>query len=181
MAHATSTIPAVETWRPVRDYEGLYEVSNLGQVRSLDRWINNRYIQGCILRPWNAHGYNLVMLCKDALRKRASIHRLVAEAFIPNPDNLPEVNHKDECKTNNHVENLEWCDREYNQEYGTARERSTLEQRKQVEQLTLDGRHVAYFSGLRIVSRELQMDSSLIAKVCRGQKKTAYGYQWRYV
>ena len=111
----------MEEWRAVPGYEGLYEVSNKGNVKSL---IKNKIIKGFI----NRCGYILVGLSKNGIRKKITIHRLVAQVFIENPDNLPEVNHKDEDKANNSVDNLEWCDRKYNNNYGTAniRRRETL-------------------------------------------------------
>ena len=102
----------MEEWKEIPGYEGLYEVSNMGNVRNVRRnkllrlsKTNNRYIR--------------VSLCKNGIKTGLTVHRLVTEAFLPNPDNLPEVNHKDEDKTNNRVENLEWCDHKYNMNYGT--------------------------------------------------------------
>ena len=102
----------MEEWKEIPGYEGLYEVSNMGNVRNVRRnkllrllKTNNRYIR--------------ISLCKNGIKTGLTVHRLVAEAFLPNPDNLPEVNHKDEDKTNNRVENLEWCNHKYNMNYGT--------------------------------------------------------------
>lgn len=120
----------MEEWRVVPGYEGLYEVSNTGRVRSFDRYVkySNGQIhlhKGKVLSPGkNTKGYLFVILTCNRKRKTINVHRLVAIAFLPNPDNLPEVNHIDEDKTNNRVENLEWCDRNYNLNYGTARIRS---------------------------------------------------------
>lgn len=99
-----------EEWRPVVGWEGYYEVSNLGQVRSLTRKIHNYTKQGRILKPHdNGHSYlNVGLHAPDRVDKHAYVHILVATAFIPNPDNLREVNHKDFNKQNNSVENLEW-------------------------------------------------------------------------
>ena len=114
-------IDIIEEWRPVVGYEGLYEVSNIGRVRSLDRYVKGKgksYFlhKGRVLSPGiKTEGYLIVRL----QRRMFYVHRLVTEAFLPNPDNLPEVNHKDEDKTNNRVENLEWCDHKYNMNYGT--------------------------------------------------------------
>ena len=119
----------IEEWRPVVGYEGLYEVSNTGQVRSLDRYVkysNGRIhlYKGKVLSPGiKPDGYLLINLCCNGKHNTIRVHRLVTEAFLPNPDNLPEVNHKDEDKTNNRVENLEWCDYVYNNNYGTKPER----------------------------------------------------------
>lgn len=111
----------IEEWRPIEGYEGLYEVSNTGQVRSLDRYDErNCFREGRILKLYTRKGgYLFVQLHLNGKGKNYLVHRLVAIAFIPNPDNLPEVNHLDEDKTNNRVENLEFCDRKYNINYGT--------------------------------------------------------------
>lgn len=116
-----------EIWKDIENYEGYYQVSNLGRVRSVNRIVINsmggkiQHLQGKlqILKPGKL-GYVIAQLSKDNKRKYCKVHRLVAQAFIPNPDNLPEVNHKDENKANNRVDNLEWCDREYNVNYGTC-------------------------------------------------------------
>ena len=112
-----------EIWRPVVGYEGLYEVSNIGRVRSLDRFYY-RLHKGKVLSPTkDRYGYLTVTLNCNGKSKTIKIHRLVAQAFLPNPDNLPQVNHKDEDKTNNNVDNLEWCTAKYNVNFGTRQER----------------------------------------------------------
>ena len=104
-----------EIWKPIKGYESLYEVSNLGRVKSL-KWGKER-----ILRTDKSNnGYLRVVLCKDGKKKKYLVHRLVCESFLPNSNNLPEVNHKDENKTNNKVDNLEWCDRTYNNRYSQS-------------------------------------------------------------
>ena len=119
----------IEIWKSIPGYEGLYEVSNTGRVRSLDRYVKvgfgaYRLHKGKIINlTLSNSGYYFVDLTYKYKRKHFYVHRLVAEAFIPNPDNLPQVNHKDEDKTNNIAENLEWCDRKYNMNYGTKIER----------------------------------------------------------
>lgn len=109
----------VEEWRDIPGYEGLYQVSSLGRVKSLhfNKWkIISQRIRG--------KGYYAVTLCKNKSQKDFYVHRLVAEAFIPNPNNLPQVNHKSEVKMDNFVDNLEWCDNLYNINFGTRTERS---------------------------------------------------------
>ena len=106
----------VETFLSVPGYEGLYEISNLGNVKSLR---SGRLMK----KSKNNVGYEMLTLTKDKTQKTYLIHRLVALTFIPNPLDLPEINHKDEVKNNNCVENLEWCSRDYNLNYGTYRER----------------------------------------------------------
>lgn len=126
-----------EIWVDVKGYEGLYKVSNKGRIKSLARGYKNQYgefgakkefIKIQKLNCFNKEnkqerGYYVVNLARDDRGKWVRVHKLVAEAFIPNEKNLPEVNHKDENPSNNRVENLEWCDRKYNVNYGTLKER----------------------------------------------------------
>ena len=116
-----------EIWRPIEGYEGLYEISSYGRVKSLEKYrFNNGGIQLLkekIMKPLDYNGYKNVNLWKNGSKKKEYVHRLVAKSFIPNPDNLREVNHKDENPSNNMVENLEWCDHRYNMNYGTLKER----------------------------------------------------------
>lgn len=127
----------IEEWKPIKEFEGLYEVSNFGQVR------NNK---GQILKPaikkGHATNYKVVSLFKDGKGHTKTIHRLVAEAFIPNPNNLPCVNHKDEDGTNNFPNNLEWCTKQYNTNYGTAQER----RREKIKGVLLSEEHKAKIS-----------------------------------
>lgn len=115
----------IEEWRPIEGYEGLYEVSNTGQVRSLDKYDSmNRFLRGRILRLFtDGLGYLRAQLYSNSKRKSFLVHRLVAQAFIQNPDNLPQVNHRDENPSNDNVDNLEWCDGKYNVNYGTRIDR----------------------------------------------------------
>ena len=114
-----------EIWKDVKGYEGLYQVSNLGRVKSLERvTINNRIVHERILKlRHDKKGYNICCLRIDGEKKFFGVHRLVAKAFIPNANNYPVVNHKDEIKDNNIVDNLEWCTYKYNSNYGTSSKR----------------------------------------------------------
>ena len=121
----------MEEWKSIPGYEGLYEVSSYGRVRSVDRYV--KYLNGMIhlhkgkmLSPGiRSDGYLQVSLCCNGKYKTISIHRLVAQAFLPNPYNLPMINHKDEVKTNNSADNLEWCTVKYNSNYkGVLKRRS---------------------------------------------------------
>lgn len=133
---ATPTIDAVPVARkPVKGYEGYYEVDCFGRVYSLDRVISvndngrvyDKPVTAKVMRQTvKSNGYKSVTLTKGGKCKAFYIHRLVADAFIPNPGNLPMVNHKDEDKTNNFVENLEWCTNEYNVNYGTGKKRRSM-------------------------------------------------------
>ena len=191
MEQETKTTPAVEVWKDIEGYEGLYQVSSLGQVRSLDRYIDTvtvlgkplqKFNKGRVLKQWYLpKGYASIELSG----KKYLVHRLVAEAFIPNPDNLPIINHKDMNTGNNRVENLEWCDYHYNNTYADAGKRRTDYRRITVEQLTMDGQHVAYYKSARDLERisNGRFKQSLIQRVIKGKygHVSAYGYRWRYV
>ena len=132
-----------EVWKDVVNYEGLYQVSNLGRVKGVK---SQR-----ILKASNSGncGYEKVGIFKNGKVKYMSTHRLVAIAFIPNPDNLPQVNHKDEVKTNNFVENLEFCTNIYNMNYGTIQQRKGNSNGKPVIQKTLDGKTIATYNSIK--------------------------------
>lgn len=193
MERATSTIPAVEEWKDIEGFEGLYQVSNFGQVRSLPRIIvcfskngtpYTLHVRGRILSFRYTKGYAYAHLCdKDHHSRHFAVHRLVAAAFIPNPLHLPEVNHKDEHRSNNHVSNLEWCDRLYNIHYGTRLLRCKLPcTTRSIEQLTLDGKHVAYHRSIRNACKEFGFDRRSVQRAIRGDGRvTVSGYRWRYV
>lgn len=173
----------MEEWRNIDEYEGLYQISNYGRVKST-QYHNGTYER--ILKPSkHTDGYPLVNFCKNRQKKWYLVHRLVAQAFIPNPNNLPCVNHKDECKTNNNVDNLEWCTRKYNSNYGTAIQR-TVEKKingktsKKVYQYTLDGEFVSEYPSTHEVERQLGYANQNINRCCRGKRPTAYGYIWKY-
>ena len=160
-----------EIWKDKKDYEGLYMVSNWGRVKSI------KFGKERILKPvTNSSGYLLVNLCKDGKVKAFTVHRLVAEAFLPNPHNYPCVNHKDENKQNNNVDNLEWCTHEYNINYGTRTERCS----KPVLQYTLDGEFVREWESAIQAEREGGFSNSHIISVCKGKRPHHKGYIWRY-
>ena len=190
-----------EVWKPIVGYEGLYEVSNLGRVRSLDHIThivrrNGEYdclIKGKILSPLvRQHGYLGVQLYgRGGHKKRnlrtCSVHRLVAEAFIPNPMGYAEVNHKDESKTNNCADNLEWCNHIRNSNYGTRPKRigdmhRNGKKSKPIAQYTFDGELVKVFPSLQEAGR----NGYAASNICRCANNHhayshAYGYLWRYV
>ena len=114
----------MEEWKDVVGYEGLYEVSNLGRIRSIDRKVrykdSYRTVKGVYIKQISEiYGHLIVKLCKEGKKKQYYVHRLVAQAFIPNPNNLPCINHKNEIPYDNRVDNLEWCTVLYNNTYGT--------------------------------------------------------------
>lgn len=180
---------AEERWLPVAGFEGYYEVSDQGRVRSVDRvvtfkdGVTKRATRGKLLTlsAWNGAGnYLSVPLCKGGKTKKYGVHRLVATAFIPNPDNLPEVNHKDENKNNNRVENLEWCDRQYNNTYGTAKMRAAITQGKPVLQLDENGEIINAWPTAGMAAAFTKATQGGIDGCCRGENKTSGGYGWRW-
>ena len=167
-----------EEWKPIPGYEGLYEVSNYGRVRSF-KWSSN----GKILSPGkDGSGYLFVTLCKDGKTKLRKIHRLVAEAFIPNPNNFPQVNHMDECKENNYFGNLEWCTHKYNLSYGTRTRRIAENNSKPVVQLDKKGNFISEFESLREASRRTGIASTHICNCCNHKPGhySAGGFIWIY-
>ena len=164
-----------EIWCPIKGYESLYEVSDKGRVRSLKFGKERILKQGR-----NNSGYLQVCLCKNGETKRCLVHRLVAQAFIHNPDNLPEVNHKDEDKENNSVQNLEWCDRKYNVNYGTGIQRISEKKSKPVLQYTKSGEFVKEWKSMNDVQRNLGYSKGNISSCCTGRLKSAYNFIWRF-
>ena len=189
----------IEEWRSVAGYEGIYEVSNLGNVRSLDR-LNGRgfRIKGQNMKPvTNQKGYLRVGLSLNNVQSLKSIHRLVAQAFIPNPDNKPQVNHIDENKQNNHVDNLEWVTNRENALHGTkiARNSANTNYRKKVANTdySLIGEKQAkpvtatnIKSGEKIKFKSMQeahrhgFHPSAICRCCKGQLQQYKGFTWEY-
>ena len=171
-----------EIWKDVQGYEGLYAVSDLGRVKRLAG-------KGCknerILKPqYNSKGYLYVSLYKCGKSVHLAVHRLVAATFIPNPDKLPEVNHKDENKTNNRVDNLEYCDGKYNCNYGTRNERrsETQRNRKDLSKPILCVETGVIFQSAREASRWIHKKNAQtnILHCLKGRTITAYGYKWQY-
>ena len=185
-----------EIWKDILGYEGFYQVSNLGRVRSVDRIVKGcfgsiQHKKSVILAPAiNTAGYYSVALTKNAKGKTFRVHRLVAEAFIPNLGNYPIINHKDENKLNNNVKNLEWCTYSYNTVYNNSmakrqsvkNKNSSYGCEKKVYQYNIDGHLIKIWKSLMEVSREIHVPWSNIANCCRGGKyrHTAYGYKWSY-
>ena len=169
-----------EKWKDVKDYEGHYQVSDKGRVKSL------KFGKERILKPRrDGGGYLQVDLCKNGNKKWCLVHRLVAQAFIPNSNNLPQINHKNEDKTNNSVQNLEWCSSKYNNNYGTHIQRINEKNTngklsKPVHQYTLDGKFIKEWKSTMDVKRNLGYVNQDISACCLGKQKSAYGFVWRY-
>ena len=151
-----------EIWKDIKGYEGLYQVSNLGRVKSLPRK-NHPKEEFRNLSP-DSKGYLRVNLFKNNKGKTHKVHRLVAEAFIPNPNNYPQVNHKDENKANNNVDNLEWCTNKYNVNYGHCRDSN----KKEIICITT-GKE---FKSIKEASKYYNCCSSTIQAACKGKQKT---------
>ena len=164
-----------EIWRDIEGYEGLYQISNKGRVKSLYKGSER------ILRPViDKHGYMFVYLYNDNVRKYFKLHRLVAQAFISNPNNLNEVNYKDENKLNNCVENLEWMRHIDNCNYGTRNERITGRPSIAILQYSKSGEFIKEWPSSREVKRVLGIDNSHIIACCKGKLKSSGGFIWKY-
>ena len=168
-----------ENWRDVVGYEGLYKVSNLGNVKNC--------LSGRILKSSNdKDGYKLINFRKNGVYKTYKVHRIVAQAFIPNPQNLPFVNHKDENKANNRVSNLEFCTNYYNIHYGTCIERiskkliNRKDLSKSVFQYDKNGNFITEYPSLMEATRKTGIDVGAICRVCQGKQKTAGNFVWKY-
>ena len=161
----------MEQWKSIAGYEGLYEVSYLGMVKSL------KHGKEKILKPRkDTSGYLQVVLYKDGHGKNIRVHRLVAETFIPNPNNLETVNHKDEVKTNNVASNLEWMSREDNVAYSQPQW-----EKRSVQMLDKStGELLATFPSLHEAERVTGIANHSISSCCKGKQKSAGGYIWKY-
>jgi len=169
-------------WSEIKGYEGLYLLSSDGDVIALPKTVKGRNESGAILiqrkaRPIKKHlrgrdglMYEAVTLSKDGKSKAYSVHRLVANAFLPNPHGLPEVNHKDENPLNNSVDNLEWCTRQYNIDYSKS---------KSIRQIK-DGLTVGSFKSISEAGRQTGIGRRNINNVLCGRSKTAGGFVWKY-
>ena len=175
-----------EIFKDIEGYEGLYKISNQGRVLSLGNGnsYNSNNSKERILKPAkDKDGYLRVSLFKQGKRKLYLIHRLVAQAFLSNLDNLEQVNHKNEIKTDNRVENLEFCDALYNNNFGSHNQRvaeSNKNHPNKSKKVLCVETGKTYLSAHQ-VQREFGFDFSNISKCCTGRLKTCGGYTWRYV
>lgn len=152
-----------EIWKDIKDTKGRYQVSNLGRVKRKSFTKEDR-----ILKPELRTGYPSIQICLNGKRKHARIHRLVATAFIPNPDNLPQVNHKDRDRTNNRVDNLEWCEEKYNLSHARML--------KPVYCYDLD----KVFESASVAEKETGVNRTSIVKCCKNIQNSAGGMWWSY-
>lgn len=170
-----------EIWKDIKGYEGIYQVSNFGRIRNI---VTGKPIK--LIRLKN--GYFQVNLCVNGKPKPFYVHRLVAIAFIPNPNNYKYVNHKDENPANNCASNLEWCTHKYNCNYGTRNKRLSenhsgifnTNKSKPILQYDLEGKFIKEWPSAKEVERQLGFASTNIAKCLKGKYKQAYGYIWKY-
>lgn len=153
-----------EIWKDIDGFEGLYSVSNKGRVKNLK---NGKILVG----NYDTSGYKYVIL----KGKNYLVHRLVGLAFIPNPQKLPYINHKNEIKHDNNVENLEWCSASYNVNY------SNYKRSCQVKQIDKGGNLIRVWPSFNQIVRELGYDRGTIIKVCKGRQRYAYNFRWEYV
>ena len=178
-----------EIFKPIKNYENLYSISNLGRVKSNNRQRlgvggSIRNCKGRILKATpNQSGHLLVNLYDEEGRsKKALVHRLVAEAFLENPENLSCINHKDENKLNNCVDNLEWCTIAYNNSYSHLENnlyRKTGNYPIAVIQYSLSGEEINRYTSYSQAEKETGIDHSGISACCRGKQKTAGGFVWK--
>lgn len=175
-----------EIWKDIKGYEGYYQISNLGRVKSLPRlhkkWDGHNYIckEKILKQAVNTGGYHFVELFKNGIGRITLVHKLVAESFVPNPKNLPELNHIDEVKTNNRADNLEWCNHLYNMRYGTRTQRAIEPQCKTTLMLSKEGKVLRRFKSLNGAARELGIEASGICICISGKIKSYKGYVWKY-
>ena len=166
-----------EIWKDIKGYEGRYQVSNLGRVRSLKFKSHTRFSKADIL---TASKDKMGYMCVSLSRKSFKIHRLVAIAFIDNPNGLRCVNHKDEDKTNNKVENLEWCSYKYNNNYGTRNARISQNGGRKIAQYSLNGELIKTWNSAAEAARYYKVKRTTISGCCAGRQHTSCGFIWRF-
>ena len=173
-------------------FDGFYEVSNFGEIRSIALW-SSRYKKVIkrkrpfLLKQETTYdGYKRVVLCLYGKHFHLSVHRLVAELFVENPNNYPCVNHKDENTMNNRADNLEWCTAQYNSNYGTLPKRISERCKnnpaisKAVNQYSMDGELVGYYPSAKEAQRQTGINADVICRCCKGKARTSGGYRWSY-
>ena len=173
-----------EIWKDIKGYEGLYQVSNIGRIKSLKKYhgkTENWIEREIILKPQISNtGYYRVRLSNKGV-KVFSVHRLVAKAFIENPNDYKEVNHIDGNKINNCSINLEWCSRSQNEKHAYLTGLAKSTKRKKINQYDLNGNFIKEWDCIRLAEKELRISQSNIIYVCKGKRKSAGNFIWRYV
>lgn len=178
-----------EIFVSIAGYELLYKVSNLGRIMSQQKTKGaggNQIIPAKIVKPrLDKAGYEYFNLCKEGVKKKRYIHRLVAQHFIPNPEFKKEVNHKDGDKSNNHVDNLEWCTRLENEKHAWHTGLKSMKGANHfnscpIIQMTIEDQVVGRFINGTDMETRTGLNRSVVQRCCRGKIKTAYGYKWKY-
>ena len=175
---------STEIWKDVPNYEGLYQVSNFGNVKSVSRNINNNggfqvLSEKMLVQSVNNKGYCRVELSKDGKRKPFSVHRLVAEVFVDNPENKSQVNHIDENKMNNYFDNLEWCTAKENINHGTHNKRAAETKGCKIKMYDIKMNLIAEFSSMSEASRKTGVWQQNISKCIAGKREQAGGFIWK--
>lgn len=164
-----------ELWKNIEGYEGRYQVSNMGRVKSIKpRGKDIEVFMSCC--P-NAMGYPIVLLSKDGKKKTLLVHRLVAKAFIPNPNEFNLINHKNEIKTDNRAENLEWCDAKYNTEYSYRLHPNVKANGKRVRCVETG----VIYPSIGNAGFKTGIKYQHISRACRNKKRTAGSFHWEFV
>lgn len=187
-----------EIWKDIKGYEGYYQISNLGNIKGLNRTIENKSVIGGKYKIKEKNksqtisktGYYICALYKNGKGRTFKVHRLIAEAFIDNIDNLPIINHKDGNKLNNSIDNLEWCDYSHNNKeaYKQGLKEKNLKwivecnkrKRKKVNQYDLNNNFIKQYKSIQEAESQTKVHHINIIKVCKGQRITAGGYKWEY-
>ena len=184
-----------EIWKDIKGYEGIYKISNYGRIKTLQHQSKCRSystvnrIVPCFQKRVNEkitygfrtkYGYMQIRLCKDSVKKRVYVHRLVASAFLEKPKGCDFINHKDEIKDNNCVDNLEWCTQSYNCIYSKNMDKANEKKKKPVLQFTINGNFINEYPFIRIAARNNNISNTGIIKCCKGKLKTSGGYIWKY-
>ena len=173
----------MEIWKDIPEYEGLYQASNLGRIRSL-----YKSSEGVVLRPRNTKRYYMIALYKNKKRKDILIHKIVAQIFVENKENKPFVNHKDENTFNNNSNNLMWCTHQENMNWGTRNKRISLKNTdnpkrcKRIIQYDKFGNYIREYASIKDACKQLNIKPCHIGECCENKygRKTAYGYIWKY-
>ena len=176
---------ANEIWKDINGYEGLYQISNFGIVKSVDRISKHSNgdltLKGKILKKnKNSKGYLYLSLCKNGKYRQYLIHRLVAEHFIPNPDNKPYIDHINTDRSDNRVENLRWVTHKENINNPLTIDKKSKKLNKPIIQFSRNGEFIRKWDSALDAQRELGIKQSNICSCCKGKLKTTGGYMWRY-
>ncbi|MBQ8207049.1 MAG: HNH endonuclease [Bacilli bacterium] len=180
-----------EIWKDIKGYEGLYKASNLGRIKSMPRHGTHVREEHILKQNVNRKGYSIVGLTKNSKTSTITVHRLVANAFIPNPNNLPQVDHINDNKKDNSINNLQWITNEDNMKKAWLTGARSIEKTykrgkencraKIVNQYDLKNNYIRTWYCIRDIEKELGFDNRNISACCRNKRPTAYGYKWKYV